>query len=327
MNLRSATILVTGAGGFIGSHLTEHLVQQGCRVKAFVHYNSAGSRGWLENSDCAADLEFFSGDIRDFDSVHRAMDGCSAVFHLAALIGIPYSYISPQAYLRTNIDGAYNIVESARLRGVERVVLTSTSEIYGSARYTPMDENHPVNSGSPYAATKVSADQLALSYHRAFGLNVALARPFNTYGPRQSARALIPTIASQLLDAAGPLRLGNLYPRRDLNFVDDVVRGFVAIAEGDFVGEAVHIGSGHSVSVGELIEMLGSVTGREISVSQEMERCRPPASEVNELLCDNRKLCSRTAWRPWTTLPEGLRRTVDWIARNGERFRPREYSV
>jgi NAD dependent epimerase/dehydratase len=327
MSLSAGTILVTGAGGFIGSHLTEHLVQQGHRVRAFIHYNSAGSRGWLEHSKYAADMEFFNGDIRDFDAVHRATEGCSMVFHLAALIGIPYSYVSPQAYIRTNIDGGYHVLESARLRGLEKVIVTSTSEIYGTAQHSPMDETHPVNCQSPYAATKVSADQLAFSYHRSFGLPVTVARPFNTYGMRQSARALIPTVVSQALGADGVVRLGNLHPRRDLTFVEDVVRAFVAIAGGDFVGEAVHIGSGQSISVGELVELVRHLTGRNLSVVQHAERRRPEASEVDLLVCDNTKICSRTDWRPVTTLEEGLRRTIAWIESHGKSFRPEEYSV
>jgi len=327
MSLSPGTILVTGAGGFIGSHLTEHLVQQGRRVRAFIHYNSAGSHGWLAHSKYSSDIEFFSGDIRDFDAVHRATEGCSMVFHLAALIGIPYSYVSPQAYLRTNIDGGYHVLESSRLRGLEKAIITSTSEIYGTAQHCPMDETHPVNCQSPYAATKVSADQLAFSYHRAFGLPVTIARPFNTYGMRQSARALIPTIVSQVLGADGIVRLGNLYPRRDLTFVDDVVRGFAAIAGGDFVGEAVHIGSGQSTSVGELVEHVVRLTGRSVSVVQQAERRRPEASEVDLLVCDNSKIFSRTGWRPLTTLEEGLRRTIAWIESHGSGFCPEKYSV
>src|SRR5579871_3075 len=322
MNFGPGTILVTGAGGFIGSHLTEHLVRQGNRVRAFIHYNSAGSRGWLGHSKYSSDIEFCNGDIRDFDSVHRATEGCSAVFHLAALIGIPYSYVSPQAYIRTNIDGGYHVLESVRLRGLQKVVVTSTSEIYGTAQHCPMDENHPVNCQSPYAATKVSADQLAFSYHRSFGLPVTIARPFNTYGTRQSARALVPTVVSQVLSGGGIVRVGNLYPRRDLTFVDDVVRGLVAVAGGDFVGEAVHIGSGQSISVSELVELVGRLTGRNVSIVQQAERCRPETSEVNLLVCDNSKICSRTDWRPGTTLQEGLRRTIAWIESHGSGFRP-----
>jgi dTDP-glucose 4,6-dehydratase len=327
MSLTCGKILVTGAGGFIGSHLTEHLVRQGYRVRAFVRYNSAGSRGWLEHSPCSNDIDFFSGDIRDFDSVHCATDGCSMVFHLAALIGIPYSYVSPQAYLRTNIDGGYNVLESSRLRGLEKVIVTSTSEIYGTAQRSPMDETHPLNCHSPYAATKVCADQLALSYHRSFGLPVAIARPFNTYGMRQSARALIPAVVSQVLRADGIVKLGNLYPRRDLTFVEDTVRGFVAIAAGDFLGEAVHIGSGQSTSVGELVERVAKLTGRKVSIVQQEVRCRPKASEVDLLLCDNSKICSRTAWQPVIPLEEGLRRTIVWIENHGSGMRPEAYSV
>jgi dTDP-glucose 4,6-dehydratase len=319
--------LVTGAGGFIGSHLSEHLVRRGYRVRAFVRYNSAGRRGWLDSSDLAADVEFVQGDVRDFDAVRRAVAGCDLVFHLAALAGIPYSYVTPQAYVRTNVDGAFNVLEAARDHGVARVLLTSTSEVYGTARYCPMDEAHPVHAQSPYAATKAAADHLATSYHCAFGLPVVVARPFNTFGPRQSDRALIPAIVSQLF-AGERLRLGSLYPTRDFTYVEDVVRGFEAIAGAeDLVGETVHIGSGSEISVGDLAALIAKLMGRELRLETAEERFRPAASEVERLVCDSTKLRSRTAWRPERGFEDGLAETIAWIEPRLHLFRPAEYAI
>jgi len=325
--LTSDTTLVTGAGGFIGSHLTEHLVHQGHRVRAFIHYNSAGRRGWLHESPCEPDIEFVSGDIRDFDAVHRATADCSRVFHLAALVGIPYSYVSPQAYLRTNIDGAYNVLESARIRRLTKVVLTSTSEVYGTAQRCPMDESHPVNCQSPYAASKAGADQLAISYHRSFGVPVTIVRPFNTYGPRQSTRALIPTAIAQVLSQKTTIELGNLYPERDFTFVDDVVRGFEAAAAGNFEGEAVHIGTGTAIAVSELAKLVAQLMGKEVSIVQQPKRSRPAASEVDRLICDSTRLRSRTNWLPSVALEDGLKRTIAWMEANPLEYRGQEYGV
>lgn len=317
--------VVTGAGGFIGSHLTEHLVRSGLRVRAFVHYNAAGTRGWLDGSDVAVDLEVFAGDVRDHDSVRRALDGADVVFHLAALVGIPYSYVTPQAYVRTNVDGALNVLEAAREHGVARVVLTSTSEVYGSARQVPMDETHPVRSQSPYAATKAAADQLALSYHHAFGVPVVIARPFNAYGPRQSDRALIPTVIAQL-QAGQRVRLGSLTPTRDFTFVDDLVRGFVAIAGADaLVGEWVNVGSGHEHAVGDVVQTVARLMGRSAVVESQPERQRPAASEVGRLLCDAAKLRAATGWQPEVAFEDGLRRTIEWMDARRTHFRPGEY--
>jgi dTDP-glucose 4,6-dehydratase len=325
---RPNKILVTGAGGFIGSHLAEELVRQGEQVRAFIHYNSAGRRGWLEESPFASEIDFIAGDIRDFDAVTHAMRGCTLVFHLAALVGIPYSYVSPQAYLRTNIDGAFNILEAARATVAEKVVLTSTSEIYGTAREIPMNELHPVDCLSPYAASKAAADQLALSYFRSFGLPVTIVRPFNTYGPRQSLRAVIPTIIAQLLSGDGAVELGNVHPRRDFTFVADTVAGFRAAASSDnLIGEVVHIGSGSAVSVGELTGHLSRLTGRPLTLKYGEARVRPPASEVACLVCDNRKLRAATGWEPKTPLEEGLRQTIDWLEPRLERLRASEYSI
>jgi dTDP-glucose 4,6-dehydratase len=321
-------ILVTGAGGFIGSHLVEQLVRRGSRVRAFIHYNSAGRRGWFEESPLASEIEFVSGSIRDYDAVHSATQGCSAVFHLAALVGIPYSYLSPQAYLRTNIDGASNILESARANDVEKVVLTSTSEIYGAAQDVPMNELHPIDCHSPYAASKVAADQLGLSYYRSFGLPVVIVRPFNTYGPRQSLRAVIPTIIAQLLKGDGAVQLGNLHPQRDFTFVEDTAAGFVAVADADnLVGDVVHIGTGAAVSVSDLVDHLGRLTGRAPTVNRDEARVRPATSEVDCLVCDNTKLQLNTGWQPRVMLEEGLRRTIEWLEPRLNGFRANEYSI
>jgi NAD dependent epimerase/dehydratase len=320
-------ILVTGAGGFIGSHLVELLVEHGCRVRAMVRYTSGGGRGCLDDSPAAADVEFATGDVRDHDTVLAAMTGCDVVFHLAALVGIPYSYVSPLAYVRTNVNGMLNVLEAARALGVARVVVTSTSEVYGTAQYCPMDEAHPVRCQSPYAATKAGADQLAISYHRSFGLPVAIARPFNVYGPRQSDRALIPTIVTQLL-AGGSVRLGNVNPTRDFTYVVDTVRALTAVAGAErLVGEAANIGSGGEISVGALAELVGRVAGREATVARDDDRARPGTSEVERLCCDSTKLRSLTGWRPVTPLEDGLRRTLEWIEPRLARFRFREYRV
>jgi len=317
--------VVTGAGGFIGSHLTEHLVRSGLRVRALVHYRSDGTRGWLDHSQVASDLEVVAGDVRDHDSVRRALAGADVVFHLAALVGIPYSYVTPQAYVRTNVDGALHVLEAAREHGVARVVLTSTSEVYGTARRVPMDETHPVRCQSPYAATKAAADQLALAYHGAFGVPVVLARPFNAYGPRQSDRALVPTVIAQL-HAGERVRLGNLHPTRDFTFVDDVVRAFVAIAGADaLVGEAVHVGSGSEHSVGEVVRTIARLMGRTVVVEAEPERRRPATSEVERLVCDASKLRAATGWRPEVGFEDGLERTITWMDARRGHFRPREY--
>jgi len=324
----SRPVLVTGAGGFIGSHVVEQLVQRGSRVRAFVHYNSDGRRGWLDNSAAAREIECVNGDIRDYDSVLRGAEGASAIFHLAALVGIPYSYISPQAYLRTNIDGAYNVLEAARACSVERVILTSTSEIYGTAQELPMNELHPIDCRSPYAASKAAADQLGLSYFRSFGVPVTIVRPFNTYGPRQSLRAVIPSIIAQLLTGDGVIRLGNIHPERDFTFVDDTVSGFLAAAAApDLSGEVVHIGSGAAVSVQEISACLSRLTGRTIALKQDPARVRPALSEVDRLLCDNRKLQHITGWQPRVTLDEGLLRTIAWLEPRLLQIRAAEYLV
>ena len=309
--------LVTGAAGFIGSHLTEELVRKGYSVKAFVHYNSANFWGNLERlpGEILKEIEIYSGDIRDYDSVSKALTGCDRVFHLAALIGIPYSYVSPLAYIQTNVTGTYNILESARIQALEDILIPSTSETYGTAQYVPIDEDHPKVGQSPYSATKIAADQLAASYFYSFGLPVKIVRPFNTYGPRQSARAIIPTIISQLLDPqVGSVRLGNLFPTRDLTFVKDTVKGFLSIAASkECTGQAVNVGMSEEISVQDLAHMLMRLTRVEKPVETESRRERREGSEVERLCCDNRKLVSLTGWHPDYTLETGLRETIDSV--------------
>jgi len=309
--------LITGAGGFIGSHLVELTVQRGYAVRAFVHYNSLGTAGWLDRSPYRAQVEIVHGDVRDLDTVAGAVRGCDTVFHLAALIGIPYSYVSPLAYLRTNLEGTYNVLQAARDIGVGRVLITSTSETYGTAQYVPIDEKHPPNAQSPYAASKVGADQLALSFHRAFGLDVRLVRPFNTYGPRQSARAIIPTIVSQIVAGRTRLRLGNLEPTRDLTFVLDTVAGFLAISDcASCVGTATNIGVDEEISIRDLARRIGTLMEVEVSFELDPARTRPLESEVERLRCDNRRIRALTGWSPASTLDAGLRATIGWLREN-----------
>ncbi|MFQ5671471.1 MAG: SDR family NAD(P)-dependent oxidoreductase [Nitrospinales bacterium] len=310
-------ILVTGAGGFIGSHLTERCVESGYKVRAFVHYNSRNSWGWLDFSKYKNDIEIISGDIRDSDSVHKAMEGRDTVFHLAALVGIPYSYVSPLAYIKTNIEGTYNILQSAREMEVENVLVTSTSEVYGSSQYVPMDEQHPMVGQSPYSATKIAADQLALSFHLSFGAPIKIVRPFNAYGPRQSMRAIIPTIISQVLADKKNIRLGNLFPTRDFTFVKDVVGGFIEIAKSDALrGEVTNIGMKEEISVGDLAGFIAKLLGKEISLEPETQRLRPAGSEVKRLLCDNSKLIQKTNWKNQYNLETGLLETIEWTKCN-----------
>lgn len=336
MLLRGKTVLVTGADGFIGSHLTEALVRAGCRVRAFVLYNSFNTWGWLDHSPAEVRdaLDVFVGDVRDPNGVRTAVRGCDVVFHLAALIGIPYSYHSPDTYLDTNVKGTLNLLQAATELGIERVVHTSTSEVYGTAQRVPIDEAHPLNAQSPYAATKIAADQFALAFHRSFGTPVALARPFNTYGPRQSARAVIPTVITQIAAGRDTIRLGALHPTRDFNFVADTVAGFLALAEADAaVGEVVNLGSGFEVSIGDTVRLIAEVMGREVRVETDGQRLRPSASEVERLLCDNRRARAMTGWEPAYAGLDGLRRglaeTAAWFAdpANRARYRPDTYTI
>lgn len=321
-------VLITGAGGFIGSHLAELAVEQGWNVRAFVRYNSKNNWGWLESSPYKKDIAVTLGDIRDFDSVSRAAQGVDTVFHLAALIGIPYSYTSPLAYIKTNVEGTYNVVESARLLGIPNVLVTSTSETYGSAQYIPMDENHPNVGQSPYSATKIGADQLARSYYLSFGTPVKIVRPFNTYGPRQSARAFIPTVITQILAGSRRLKLGNTAPTRDLTFVKDTAAGFAAIARADnLFGEVTNIGMDEETAMGDLAQRIAALLGVEIELETEAQRVRPGASEVERLHCDNRKILARTDWRPRYTLDSGLAETIEWFKTHKEWYKPEMYTV
>ena len=284
-------ILVTGAAGFLGSHLTEKLVELGNDVRALVHYDSNNNWGWLEESKYKDKIEFVVGDVRDFDSVFASMQGVDEVYHLAALIGIPYSYLSPLAYIKTNIEGTYNVIQSAKLLNTKNIVITSTSETYGSAQYVPMDENHPKVGQSPYAATKIGADNLALSFNKSFGLPIKIVRPFNIYGPRQSARAIIPSISIQNLNGIKKIKLGNLNTKRDLTFVKDTVSGFIEISKQEkFNGESVNIGMNEEISVKELVDRIAKITNKKIEIEIDNQRVRPNKSEVNRLMCDNKKI-------------------------------------
>lgn len=321
-------ILVTGAGGFIGSHLTELLVEKGYNVKAFVHYNSWNKWGWLDTSAAKNSIEIITGDIRDYDSVFAAMTGCDTVFHLAALIGIPYSYVSPQAYIKTNIDGTYNILQAARQLGVEKIMITSTSETYGTAQYVPIDEKHPMVGQSPYSATKIAADQLSISYYKSFDLPVKIVRPFNTYGPRQSARAIIPTAISQILAGQTALKLGNLTPTRDLTFVKDTAKGFFEIAQADgLFGEITNIGMSEEITIGNLVQMIADLIGTKVEIISDEQRIRPDKSEVERLFCNNTKIMANTAWRPYYHLESGLKETIEWIQNNQSYFKTDIYNV
>jgi NAD dependent epimerase/dehydratase len=322
LNLEGKKILVTGADGFIGSHLTEKLMNRGDDVRAFVYYNSFNSWGWLDTlpPDKARELDVFAGDIRDPNGVAKAMEGCDVVFHLAALIAIPFSYHSPDSYVDTNIKGTLNVLQAARRFGSERVVVTSTSEVYGTAKYAPIDEQHPFQGQSPYSATKIGADRLAESFFRSFETPVVIARPFNTYGPRQSARAVIPTVITQLLYGETTLRLGSLSPTRDFNFVADTVDGFIALAECDAaIGEEVNIATGVEHTIGDVAKFLISELNPEAKIVTEEQRLRPDASEVFRLLGDNSKLKKLTSWRPRHDLQAGLEATVNWF-RDAENF-------
>jgi NAD dependent epimerase/dehydratase len=321
-------VLITGAAGFIGSHLTESCVEMGYDVRAFIHYNSRNSWGWLENSQYSKDIEVFPGDIRDYDAVSNAIKGCNAVFHLAALIGIPYSYISPLAYVKTNIEGTYNVLEASRNLSVENVLITSTSEVYGTAQYTPIDEKHPLVAQSPYSASKIAADQLAVSYFRSWNLPVKIVRPFNTYGPRQSGRAIIPTTILQILAGERRIRLGNLHPMRDLTYVKDTVNGFIEISKSkELIGEVTNIGMREEISIIDLAKFIGQLLNADIEITSEEERVRPEKSEVERLLCDNTKIMRKTGWRPIYNLERGLRETIDWLRQNLDRYKLDIYNV
>lgn len=334
--MTTGKILVTGADGFIGSHLTETLVRQGYDVRAFVYYNSFDSWGWLDQSptDVKAALEVRAGDIRDAAFVRDALKGCDAVLHLAALIAIPFSYRAPDAYVGTNISGTLNVLQAARDLGLRKVIHTSTSEVYGTARFVPITEDHPLQGQSPYSATKIGADQLALSFHSSFDLPVSVIRPFNTYGPRQSARAVIPTIISQIAAGQRHIRLGATSPTRDFNYVADTVAGFIAALDSDAaVGEVINIGSNYEISIGETAELIADVMSTRIDIECEQNRLRPAKSEVERLWADNTRALNLLGWQPAYAGREGLRRglkeTADWFCKdeNLSRYRVGEYVV
>lgn len=313
-------VLITGADGFIGSHLTEQLVRQGYDVRAFVYYNSFSSWGWLDQSpeEIKSQLDVFAGDIRDTYGVREAMKGCTHVLNLASLIAIPYSYHSPATYIDTNINGTLNVVQAARDLGVEKVVHTSTSEVYGTALYVPIDEKHPLQGQSPYSASKIGADQMALSFYRSFNTPVSIIRPFNTYGPRQSARAVIPTIISQLANGKKTIKLGAISPTRDFNYVKDTVQGFISVMNSEkAVGEVINIGSNYEVSIGETAEMIAEIMGFNLVIETDEQRIRPEKSEVERLWAENKKAKELLDWSPQYGGKEGFRRgleeTIEWF--------------
>jgi NAD dependent epimerase/dehydratase len=320
-------VLVTGAGGFIGSHLAERLVVLGADVRALVRYTSTGQWGWLDQSAVKADIEVVLGDVREFFSIRDAMQGREVVFHLAALIGIPYSYRAPLSYLHTNIEGTLNVLQAARELETERVICTSTSEVYGSAQYVPIDEKHPLQGQSPYSASKIAADKLAESYFRSFGTPITVVRPFNTYGPRQSARAVIPTIITQAL-AGAEVRLGALTPTRDFSFVTDTVEGFVAaMASREAVGQVINLGGGAEISVRQLASCVGGILGKKLELVAEHQRIRPENSEVERLCADTTKARELIGWAPSVSLEDGLRQTIKWMEQNLRAYRVDSYAV
>lgn len=321
-------VLVTGAAGFIGSHLCEALIKKGFRVKALVRYNSRNSWGWLENPLFKGKVEVVSGDIRNYDSVKSAVKDSKVVFHLAALIGIPYSYQSPDSYVDTNIRGTLNILQAARELGVKKVVHTSTSEIYGTAKFIPITEEHPVNPQSPYAATKIAADFLALSFNKSFNLPVVVVRPFNTYGPRQSARAVIPTIISQILHGKKRINLGNVSPTRDLTYVKDTVEGFLKAADSEkAVGEVINLGNNSEISIRDLVILIAELMQAKVKVVTESSRRRPEKSEVERLWADNSKAKEVLGWSPRYSLEKGLRETIDWFKNNKDIYKSHIYNI
>ncbi|MDK2971294.1 MAG: UDP-glucose 4-epimerase [Candidatus Sumerlaeota bacterium] len=331
LELEGRRVLVTGAGGFIASHLTEELARRGAVVRAFTHYNARASRGWLDGiePELAERIEFAPGDITDARSVREAVEGCEYVWHLAALIGIPYSYAAPISYVRTNIDGTLNVLEAARDCGVRRLIHTSTSEAYGTALSVPISEDHPLQAQSPYSATKIAADKLAESYWCSFGVPVVIARPFNTFGPRQSARAVIPTITAQLLAGRGRLELGALSPTRDLNYVANTVDGMIACASApnDALGTVFNLGSGREISIADLAALLVKMTGADAEIVSVDERLRPEASEVERLVCDASRARRLLNWEPRISLEEGLERTIEWLRANMSFYRPEDYTL
>jgi NAD dependent epimerase/dehydratase len=323
-------ILITGADGFIGSHLTEVLAKQGHKIKALSQYNSFNNWGWLEDVDCLDDIEVLTGDVRDPHYCKHITNDIDLIFHLAALIAIPYSYLAPDSYVDTNIKGTLNICQAALENDVKRIIHTSTSEVYGTAQYVPIDEKHPLQPQSPYSATKIAADAMAISFYNSFDLPVTIARPFNAYGPRQSARAVIPTIITQIANGEKLIKLGDISPTRDFNYVDDTCRGFVALAECDkAIGKTVNIGSNHEISIAETLNLIKELMSSDVKFISEKQRVRPEKSEVFRLWCDNRQIEKLTGFKPQVGIREGLKRTIDWFTNkdNLNKYKSNIYNV
>jgi NAD dependent epimerase/dehydratase len=327
MHYQNKTVLVTGAGGFIGSHLAERLVGEGAKVTALVHYNALGSNGWLDTSPLKDEMDIVAGDICDPGFMQSIIEGKDIVFHLAALIAIPYSYVAPESYVRTNVVGTLNVLQAARRSGVERVLHTSTSEVYGTALYVPIDEKHPLQGQSPYSASKIGADKMAESFHLSFDLPCVTVRPFNTFGPRQSARAVIPTILSQIL-TKGEVKLGSLTPTRDLNYVENTVGGYIEAGWNPAaIGRTISFGSGREISIGDLAALIAKIVGKEALITIDEQRFRPSKSEVERLLADNTLAGELLAWVPEVDLETGLQRTIEWFRSNTQHYKADKYNI
>lgn len=327
MLYKNKSVLVTGAGGFIGSHLAEALVKHGAKVTALVHYNALGSQGWLNSSPLQKEMNIVAGDICDSGFMQTIIEGQQIVFHLAALIAIPYSYVAPESYVRTNVVGTLNVLQAARRCGTERVLHTSTSEVYGTALYVPIDEKHPLQGQSPYSASKIGADKMAESFHLSFDTPVVTVRPFNTFGPRQSARAVIPTILSQIL-TKGEVKLGSLTPTRDLNYVDNTVDGYLqAGLNPAAIGQTISFGSGREISISDLAHLISKIVGREVPIILDEQRLRPSKSEVERLLADNSLAAELLGWQPQVSLEDGLAATIEWFRSNTHHYQPDKYNI
>lgn len=330
MNLKGKKVLVTGSEGFIGSHLTEQLVELGAEVTALVQYNSFNNWGWIDtfSDDIKKYINVVTGDIREYDGMSKIIKGQDVVFHLAALIAIPYSYLSPMAYVRTNVEGTTNVLEACREYNIEKIIHTSTSETYGTALYVPIDEKHPLQGQSPYSASKIGADKIAESFQKSFEMPIATIRPFNTYGPRQSARAVIPTIISQILSGKTEIKLGSLTPTRDFNYVKDTAEAFIKIAESDkTIGEVINVSTNNEISIGELVNKIIKLSGKNVKIICDNDRIRPENSEVNRLWGDNKKIRKLTEWEPRYSLNDGLSQTIQWIENNMKYFKTDIYNV
>lgn len=330
MDLKGKKVLVTGAEGFIGSHLTERLVELGADVTALVQYNSFNNWGWIDTFDknVLDSIKVETGDIRELDGMNRIIKGQEVVFHLAALIAIPYSYLSPMAYVRTNVEGTVNVLEACRNHDVQKIIHTSTSETYGTALYVPIDEKHPMQGQSPYSASKIGADKMAESFYKSFNMPIATIRPFNTYGPRQSARAVIPTIISQILAGKEEIKLGSLTPTRDFNYVKDTAEAFIKIAESDkTIGEVINAGSNYEITIGDTVKKIIDIIGKDVKIICDEERIRPEKSEVNRLWADNTKIKELTGWAPNYSIDQGLAETVEWIKNNLQHYKTDIYNV